>query len=108
MANDNYDESKDKTIKVLGRIESGRDQFVEVAIKSYNGGDAKVSVLRGGEREGSKWYSGRLGRLTSAEARTVGRLMRKAADFLEGGEEAEEPKAKMKVKLGMRKPKRFK
>lgn len=80
-----YDDAKDEVVKDLGTIETGNTRAgdIRVQVVRYNGGEAKVALLRVGQKaDGSEWISARLGRLTAAEIPELLAKLKKASSYL--------------------------
>lgn len=90
-----YSEGDDKCIKKIGSIEGESDRAGDILVRimSYKGGPKKVAVNRHGtKKDGSEWFSPKLGRMTLKESKRLRVLLRKANAFLEkeeGGEDDE-------------------
>lgn len=70
-----YNADADKVIATVGVVECGRGEFIEITVRSYGGGAAKVSMLKKSE----SFVSTKLGRLSTEAAVEVGRRLIEAA-----------------------------
>lgn len=86
-----YDAAKDVTVAVIGYIRLSQNLAIEVSLRSYDGADPKVAVLKVGKRkeDGSRRENGKLGRLTAEQAGKLALLLSMANERATSADEAE-------------------
>jgi hypothetical protein len=82
MAASKFDPQKDETLAEIGRVDGPKGELV-CSIMSYNGGDAKVALVRSYKNAKGEERLSSLGRLVGEEIGGVIGLLEDARQWLE-------------------------
>jgi hypothetical protein len=80
-----FDTDKDHEIAHVGEVEEG-DSTIHVSVRSYDGGDPKVSVTRTFTKKDGTERFGKLGRIEPATAAVLGPMLVAAAKVAKNAE----------------------